>query len=148
VLCANLIKSQLFEVGIKININALSYKDYLSALKSGSFQLYLAEVKLNNNFDISPLVLYGGSCAYGITAEAAQSTEKTENDVSTELIISKYKNGQASIADVITTVNSQMPIIPICYRTGILFSNEKIENVDNSSYSDIYFSIESYSIKN
>ena len=42
VLCANLIKSQLFEVGIKININALSYKDYLSALKSGSFQLYLA----------------------------------------------------------------------------------------------------------
>ena len=43
---------------------------------------------------------------------------------------------------------SEMPVIPICYRTGIIFSNEKIENVKNSSYSDIYFSIESYSIKN
>lgn len=130
ILAANLIKSQLFEAGIKITVNALSYSSYVSALQSGSFQLYLAEVKINNNFDFSPLITAGGSCAYGVTKENA--------DASLTDIISKYKSGEASVSDVITAIGSQMPFIPICYRSGMIFYSKKLGTVNNASADDLF----------
>lgn len=130
VLAANLIKTQLFEVGINITINALNYDRYVSALNSRSFQLYLAEVKISNNFDISPLITVGGSCAYGIIAE---DTDSNLSD-----IVNKYSLGEASISDIITAVSSKMPFIPICYRSGMIFYNEKLGDVDNASADDLF----------
>ncbi|MBE6728674.1 MAG: ABC transporter substrate-binding protein [Ruminococcaceae bacterium] len=133
-LAAELIKAQLSNVGIKINITALNYNDYVAALNKKSFVLYLAEVKLNNNFDISPLVVAGGSCAYGI---ADDESNKSLTD-----IVNKYKSGQAVITDVITSVGSQMPIIPICYCSGMIFYSEKIDRLNNASADDLYMFIQ------
>ena len=62
-------------------------------------------------------------------------------------VINGFYKGKNSINDVASTLQSDMPIIPLCYRTGVLFCNENIENVDTASASDIYFSIESYKLK-
>ncbi len=129
-LAANLIKSQLSEAGIKISVKALSYSAYISALKSGSFQLYLAEVKINNNFDISPLITPGGNCAYGMTA--------SNTDAGLTDIMNKYKSGQASVSDVITAVGSQMPFIPLCYRSGMIFYSENLGDVNDASADDLF----------
>lgn len=136
VLAAEIIKSQLSEVGIKVTVTALDFSSYTSALKSKSFQLYLAEVKINNNFDISPLITAGGSCAYGIPAGSGTSGESSE--ISLTEIITKYKTGNASISDVITAVSSQMPFIPVCYRSGMIFYSENIGNVENASADDLF----------
>ncbi|MEE0946199.1 MAG: ABC transporter substrate-binding protein [Acutalibacteraceae bacterium] len=135
-LAAQLIKSQLMDVGINITINALSYENYKSALESGSFQLYLGEVKLSNNFDISPLIVKGGSCAYSV----ADVSDENVTDFAD--IISKYKNGEASISDVITSVSSQLPFIPICYRCGILFYSDSVGEVNDASVNDLFVSIQ------
>ena len=150
---AKLIVSQLREVGIRINIRALVYKDYLKALNSGSFQLYLAEVKINNNFDISELVLPGGKCAFGIPGtslnieEDEESTQEptTEpqlygNDLS-ELIIS-YRKGTVALSEVVSAVSAQMPFIPLCYRSGVLFYSNNIGEIQNASTSDLFMSLE------
>ncbi len=135
-IAAELIKKQLLDAGISITINALSYDSYKQALESGAFQLYLAEVKLNNNFDISPLVLSGGSCAYSVADTSDENvTDFTE-------IINKYKNGEAAISDVITSVSSQMPFIPICYRSGILFYSNSLSEVTNASTGDLFMSLQ------
>ena len=157
VLAANTIAAQLKAVGIGITVVERPYEQYIGALTSGSFQLYLGEVKMTDNMDISPLFGIGGSAAYGMPYVAASAEEKqTENEEEqvevkpqaspSQTVLKEYSNSNATIKDVAVVLQTDMPAVPLCYRTGVLFYNKKIENVENSSLSDIYFSIESYLI--
>ena len=159
---AQLIANQLMNCGIKINVVEKSYEDYKAALESGDFQLYLGEVALTPNMDLSGLVTEGGSAAYGVkyqrndndessTVEAAEDTESAQDNeesaTAAELMAELY-DGKNTVSDVASVLQSEMPFIPVCYRMGVLFYNDHIENVNNSSVSDIYFSIESYNFNN
>lgn len=160
VFAAQLIANQLFEYGIKIRIAEKSFADYTAALASGNFQLYLGEVAITPNMDLTNLVAEGGSAAYGaaaskpdVTADTASDTasdaptEETAQSVSSAELINGFYLGTNTVNDVASVLQAEMPFIPVCYRTGVLFYNDNIENVNNSSLSDIYFSIESYKIK-
>lgn len=142
ILLAELVKSQLKNFGIEITIVKKSYKKYLEALKAGEFELFIAEVKLTENMDISSLVLPTGSAAYGLK-ETSDKNGKTPLSSEAQVIKGFY-NGKNTIADIATVLQGQMPFVPLCYRTATLFYNDKIENLNNSSECDIYFSIDSY----
>lgn len=165
---ARIIAKRLLEYGISVNVAEKSFADYTAALSSGNFQLYLAEVAITPNMDISSLVTEGGSAAYGIKKpekkeDEKKADEKTEQTASTEStasdteqaeeqsltaaeLVSGFYAGTNTLADLSSVLQTEMPVIPLCYRTGVLFYNDKIENVNNSSCSDIYFSIDSYSV--
>ena len=165
---ARIIAKRLSEYGISVNVAEKSFADYTAALSSGNFQLYLAEVAITPNMDISSLVTEGGSAAYGIKKpekkeDEKKADEKTEQTASTEStvsdteqaeeqsltaaeLVSGFYAGTNTLADLSSVLQTEMPVIPLCYRTGVLFYNDKIENVNNSSCSDIYFSIDSYSV--
>jgi len=170
VAAAQQVAGQLKNYGINITVIEKNYEQYLDLLKNGNFQLFLGEVKLTDNMDISSMVLSGGSAAYGLkstktdnktnknSSEKSDSETLPENqdksettDENTEqltnnipVVLDGFYSGKNTVADVATVLQTEMPFIPICYRTGVLFYNENIENVNNSSVSDIYFSIESY----
>ena len=165
VLAANTVAKQLKTVGIGITVVEKSYADYLSCLQSGNFQLYLGEIRLTENMDFSQLVLEGGAVAFGLpkvdSAEEGaeepkeeeteqeneeEETDPKEKDTSSQSVLNEFYNGNATVRDVAAVLQTEMPIVPICYRTGVLFYNENIENVKNASFSDIYFSIYSYSV--
>lgn len=153
---ARLIADQLAGYGIKINIVEKPYAKYLESLSSGDFQLYLAEVNINANMDISNLVVEGGSVAFSISnTNTVQDTAVVQDEslpvpeASKTLsdVINGFYSGINTITDVASVLQNEMPIIPVCYRTGVLFYNDNIENVNNFSASDIYFSIASYKFK-
>lgn len=163
VTAARIIAKRLSEYGISVNVAEKSFADYTAALSSGNFQLYLAEVAITPNMDISSLITEGGSAAYGIKKPEKKADEKTEQTGSTESTVSEAEQteeqnltaaelvsgfyaGTNTLADLSSVLQTEMPVIPLCYRTGVLFYNDKIENVNNSSCSDIYFSIDSYSV--
>lgn len=164
VTAARIIANRLSEYGISVNVAEKSFADYTAALSSGNFQLYLAEVAITPNMDISSLITEGGSAAYGIKkpekkedgkkAEQTGSTESTvseaeqteEQSLTAAELVSGFYAGTNTLADLSSVLQTEMPVIPLCYRTGVLFYNDKIENVNNSSCSDIYFSIDSYSV--
>ncbi len=168
VTAARIIAKRLSEYGISVNVAEKSFADYTAALSSGNFQLYLAEVAITPNMDISSLITEGGSAAYGIKKpekkeDGKKADEKTEQTGSTESTVSEAEQteeqsltaaelvsgfyaGTNTLADLSSVLQTEMPVIPLCYRTGVLFYNDKIENVNNSSCSDIYFSIDSYSV--
>lgn len=160
---AQLIASQLLNYGIKLMVKEKSYKDYTECLKKGDFQLFLAEVKLTDNMDISEMVNNGGSLAFGLpsgsaaktetvdnteasadTAEESVSSDNTDNTNQSQQVLSGFYCGKNSITDVASVLQTEMPFIPVCYRTGVLFYNDNIENLNSASASDIYFSIDSY----
>ncbi len=159
---AKLISSQLKKQGIKITVVTVPFKEYVKRLKLGDFDLYLGETKITENMDLSELVFVDGSCAYGIKPKnekkETEDTEQTEvkkddiSDKSKEVltcakVIKNFYNGKNSIDDVAVTLQNDMPFIPVCYRLGVLFCDENIENINIASLSDIYFSIDSYKIK-
>ena len=161
VMAAQLISSQLADYGISVTVIEKSYEQYITALNEGNFQLYLGEIKITENMDMSPLVIKGGVAAYGLpevkeTDESAEPQNTEAGDSTEEVLTAKtpgdvvggFYAGENTIADIASVLQSDMPFVPICYRTGVLFYNDSIENVTGASESDIYFSIESYIYNN
>ncbi len=73
---SNAIKEQLAEAGIEINVRTINQEAYTAEVTSGAFDLYLGEVKLPNNMDITQLVTYGGSVAYGLTPPGSAASSQ------------------------------------------------------------------------
>ena len=148
--CANVIASQLKSAGIEIRVVAKHYSEYIADLQSGNFQLYLGEINILNNMDISNLVIAGGLAAYGVGLEPQDVDENgniAPNTVSpVQNVISGYYSADSNVtlSDVASTVLTEMPQIPVCFRLGLLFYNSNILSGVVASQSDIYFSIESY----
>lgn len=139
------VSNQLLGFGIKINVKAFSRNNYLNALESGNFQLYVGEVKLLPNMDISSLVLPGGSAAYGMAAAPLSSETEDEFDNSDyRLILKGYKDGKNTIADVATSLLSSMPLIPVAYRNALIFYSDTISDIGQSSSYDIFISMNDY----
>lgn len=160
---AELISSQLKAEGIKVVTDNLDWNGYKSALKNGQFDIYIAEVKLGNNMDISELVTKGGDASYGIyykksskksknTSSSGTSSKKEEaTEVetapagSTAEAVKGFYKGDKTLVEVSAAFYGEMPIIPICYRTGIASYLGDIKGI-KPSQSDIYFGIENSTI--
>lgn len=155
VLAANTVAKQLKGVGIGITVVEMSYKKYKAALKKGDFQLYIGEIKFTDNMDVSSLFVKGGSAAFGLPknktekntiSSTSSSSSKKSVITDSQKVIEEYSKGKTTVRDVASVLQSEMCVVPLCYRTGVLFYNDKIENVNKASLSDIYFSIDSYLI--
>lgn len=65
VAAAQRIVDQLSGAGVSISLERLSWTEYLAALERGDFDLYLAEVRLTADFDLTQLVGTRGGLNYG-----------------------------------------------------------------------------------
>lgn len=157
VAAAEQIKTQLASVGIKLTVNAVSAENYFSALESGSFQLYLGEARLTPNMDIGELVLPGGKAAYGIIsyADEGTSSEVTSSEDTAEVeepvvrenyeaVLRSYYAGETEISNVATALLTDMPVIPVAYRSSLLFYSANISSVGRASVSDIFLSVDKF----
>lgn len=158
VTAANLIAEQCKSAGIQINVVQCSYEQYVERLTSGSFQLYLGEIEVTHNMDLSALVIPGGSAAYGVSVGEDNTTDTDTQDAENpdatqsgapqksgcEQILAAYHSGSCGISDVAGTLLTEMPQIPICYLNGVLFYDSAIIGGVQASSSDIYLSFENY----
>lgn len=144
VAAAKLIAGQCKAAGIEINVVERKYGEYIAALNSGSFQLYLGEIKVLPNFDLSNLVVAGGSAAYGVgTIADAENEDEVAVTVCADMI-NRYKKGECALSDLAGAFLTEMPQIPVCYRKGMLFYTSRIKGEAKPSLCDIFFSFENY----
>lgn len=168
--CAKLITEQLNELGFKTELSVLDWNKYNEALTYGNFDFYLAEVKINNNMDVSELITSNGSLSYGIpnfvatpetvkpetstpsgTEDKENETEDNKEEIKPEVsgtaiplidsAVKSFYNGNLSLFDIINAFNAEMPIIPICHRNGLTVYNTEINVTSMSTVSDTYFGI-------
>ena len=168
--CAKLITEQLNELGFKTELSVLDWNKYKEALTYGNFDFYLAEVKINNNMDVSELITSNGSLSYGIpnhvvmpeavkpetstpsgTEDKENETEDNNEEIKPEVsgsaiplidsAVKSFYNGNLSLFDIINAFNAEMPIIPICHRNGLTVYNTEINVTSMSTVSDTYFGI-------
>ncbi len=147
VAAAELISASLKNVGIELTVLKRSFKEYKKALEAGNFQLYLGEVELLANMDVRNLVVAGGSCAYGISKpeENKKTEDKNGKEESEELkvfsiadIIDGFYSGKNTVTDVANILQTELPVIPVCFRKGLLFYSDSLKTADKASAGDIY----------
>ncbi|MBE6884032.1 MAG: hypothetical protein E7487_05455 [Ruminococcaceae bacterium] len=125
---AEQIKEQLTPLGFEIVIESLSFSDYTSRLASGDFDLYLGEVKLKYNMDISAL-LAGGSIAYNTpTSPELQET------------YTAWRTG-GSLSAFNKEFENTLPFLPLLFRCGqVSFTRDLSYNIV-SIEKDIFYNI-------
>ncbi len=153
---ASLLAQQLAEAGIKLTIDSVDKATYFARLRDGHFQLYLGEVKLLPNMDMSSLVLSGGSAAYGIISDSVVSSPEEEHtevqtyfspETSYISVIRGLSQGTNSTIDAASALLSSMPVIPLLWRSSIVFYSDEITDIGEASAYDIFLSADSYKFK-
>ena len=109
---AEYIAYQLEMAGISVEVEKLPWDSYLTVLASGSFDLYLAEVMLTADFDLSALLSSSGKLNYG-----RWSSAETDTLISALRTAADSQRTQAA-ASLLTHLNEQVPIAPICFKHG------------------------------
>ncbi|MBQ8782861.1 MAG: ABC transporter substrate-binding protein [Clostridia bacterium] len=130
---AQLIKEQLAEVSIYVNIKLFTQEDFLKAVSLGKYDMYLGECKLTNNLDLSVFFDNTNSASKGIPASEDTKAKYTE-----------FKNNEAEIKQVIDAFNTEMPFIPLLYRCASVNSNSAMAVSNSSIVSDYYNNIDKW----
>ena len=126
-------QQQWAEAGIQATVTqADDFGAYLQMVQDRQFELYIGEMKLYNNIDLSPF--WSGSARYGLSV--------------TQQLLDAYTQMRAdsSAAPAFEEVFAQqMPYIPLLWRGGVTVSNRRTSGV-LSSVSDIYYSLAGLSV--
>ncbi len=129
---ANEVASALKSLNINVTVQFLSSEKLKSTVKSGLYDLYIAEIKLPSTMDLSAFFSYGGDASSGIIFDNCTSDEAYFS----------YKKGETGIDEFITAFNKDMPFIPLVYRNGrFLYTRRIISELTATEgflYSDIY----------
>lgn len=133
---AQFIQKYLTALGFKVILKDYSKDYYTEAVKLGSYDLYIGEVKLPHNMDLSSLLTLGGSVSYGISAESAAAKRYAQ-------LIS----GGCELMDFINTFNEDPPFLPLCFRNAAVSYATSLQNCYGCCDSDVFYDIENWSFK-
>lgn len=130
VAAAKKIQENLKNIGINVTIRELTWDDYNLALVNNAYDLYIGEIKLPGNMDMSSL--FGSSSPiYGV------SSADTTNAAYEE-----FRSGNISIDAFTRSYLQNMPFAPICFRTGALIYSDSISPAAdcdiNNAYKNVY----------
>lgn len=130
---ANMIAQSLLKSGIKIHISALPWEEYLDALSKGNYDLYLAELKIPSNMNFSAIFSEDGSASFGINPESKSAA-----------LYKEYEVGSITPEAFNDKLQDEMPLIPICYRQGLLIMGKHITSSGETLVSNIFENISTW----
>ena len=180
---ANIIVDCLLKVGIKININAVNNEQYYSLLASRSYDLYLGEIRYDDNMDFYGLTRLNSayfllpsnntalaedtvsantvtisskvsSKINSISSTLSSSSLVSDNSSAEEMLApgaitlttaeayTGYYNGLYTLQDLITAFNAELPVIPICFKNGMVIYSDRFGNGITPSRTELFHGIQ------
>ncbi len=133
---AQFIQGYLTALGFKVNLKDYSKDYYTEAINLGSYDMYIGEVRLPHNMDLSSLLTLGGSVSYGISAESAAAKRYAQ-------LIS----GGCELMDFVNTFNEDLPFLPLCFRNAAVSYATSLQNCFGCCDGDVFYDIENWSFK-
>ncbi len=136
---ARMIAAQLRSVGFNVTMSEQTYDGYMEALQTGAYDMYYAEVKLCNDWDLTQLLTPGGELNYtGI------------QDMTLTSYIQAFLGGDTSMAEdpaaaqaanaeaLYTYIAQNAPITAVCFeRIQVLYHRGVLTTIDPTQ--DNYF---------
>ena len=131
---AEFIRDYLTALGFKVNLKAYEPQYYTEAVGLGSYDMYIGEIRLLPNMDLSPLL--GGSQGYGIDPLCPSAARYTQ-----------LLSGGCELMDFINTFNEDLPLIPLCYRNAAASYTNAMQADYACCDGDVFYDIETWSFK-
>ena len=123
--------------GLSVTVRALPWSDYLAALQSGNFDLYLAEVRLTADWNITSLIGAGGALNYGRYADEQCNT----------LLAAFLANETAQTANALCRYLGQnAPIAPIAFKTASVLTPEGLIDGLTPTVSSPFYGLEGWTV--
>lgn len=130
---ANYLKEIMAQNGVYINITETdNFNLYTQKIANGEFDMYIGEVKLYNNMDLSSLLYGQPSLYFAKSDELAAAYNLMREDKSNAVAFE-------------TLFASQMPYIPLMWRMGTLVTNKSVHGII-PSISDIFYGFDAVKI--
>lgn len=130
---AKAVKKALEELGFGVTITEKKTKDSFSeALEDGHFSLYIGEIALPFNCDLSEFFTKNGNANYGI----AETFYEEYSD---------YRNGDITTMTFVESFSTEVPFIPLYYRKTVVCVNPNITGVNNGY--DCYSNVCNWNLK-
>lgn len=130
---ARSVQQALEKINIKVTIRECSYSDYSSAVESESFDIYIGETKLSNNFGLSRFFTSNGGLRYGIDLKSKTARLYTD-----------YADGKVNMQSFIDSFSDELPFIPIAFRQGIAVSSDTIKTDIVTAPNDCFANIDEW----
>lgn len=109
--------------GLSVSVRSLPWEEYTAALSAGNFDLYLGEVKLSADWDLTPLLGTGGPLNYGGWA-----------DPQTDQLLAAFAaaaDRTSAMEALCAYLRQQAPILPICFKSAsVLVQSGVIEGLE------------------
>ncbi len=131
---AKLVAARLEKIGLSVQTSALSFEDYETALSEKDFDLYLGEIKLSKNMDLSPFFSSAGKANFGIDLNSPLCDAYFD-----------FKEGKIDISTFESVFKEEVCFVPLCYRVGAVYYSRALSFEGSPNESDIYANIYSWS---
>lgn len=131
---AEFISEYLTALGFKVNLKNYEPQYYTEAIELGSYDMYIGEIRLTPNMDLSPLL--GGSQGYGIDPLCVSAAR-----------YSQLISGGCELMDFVNTFNEDLPFIPLCYRNAAASYTNAMQADFNCCDGDVFYDIETWRFK-
>ncbi|MGN1003772.1 MAG: ABC transporter substrate-binding protein [Oscillospiraceae bacterium] len=107
---AEYLAEQLAGLGVSVELKKLAWDDYLTALETGTFDLYLGEVTLTADFDLAPLLGQNGALNYGGYVNAETDA------LLTQLRGAEMSERPQAAAPLLDQFQADAPLAPLCFK--------------------------------
>lgn len=133
---AKLITKNLRLAGFDVSLQKLPFNEYQTAIKNGSFDLYLGEIVLSPGMDLSVFFSSDGELSAGVGAN------QTASDAYFDFV-----SGTVDFSTFNQVMAHEKPIIPICYRDGMVCFSRALSYEGSVNHYDLYKNVYSWEIK-
>ncbi|MGN1442276.1 MAG: ABC transporter substrate-binding protein [Acutalibacteraceae bacterium] len=131
---AKLIAADLKTVGIDAEVEAVEFDEYKEKLSKGEFDLYVGEIKLTSDMNLSPFFSENGEASYTIDPDS--TVAKAYSD---------FAAGKIDVSTFDKVFDEYKPFIPLGYRYGIAYYSRELRYEGTVSENDIFANIYSWS---
>lgn len=114
---AAFLAESLENAGLEAEVSALPWSDYLQALEEGSYDLYLGQVKLEPDFDLTALLTSGGSLNF------TGQTDGALTDALADYLASSGESRVERAYALSLALSQTAPILPLCFIRHSMLSN-------------------------
>lgn len=134
---ANAIAASISYGKLEVSVKVLPWDSYTAALQAGSFDLYLGELRLTPNWDLSSLVGTLGTMNYGYYSDL----------VLDELMQSFRNTGTDNTAHQLCSYLAQYcPLIPLCFRTDTVLTHTAVLSELTPTAASPFYGLENWDV--
>lgn len=135
------LKKELEAIGIKVQVDALAWDEFADALDERSFDLYLGEVKLKSNFDLTAVIGSNGNLNYG-----------GYQDKDLEKLLTKFQTADkasraAAAKNLYKAVADAAATIPLCFKNHSVLTHWSANASIAPTQQNLFYHIAEWDLK-